>query len=171
MIRFINHLVWFIGLIALQVFVLDNVHFLGIFMPLIYIYALLRWPSDLSPNLTLIFAFLLGLSVDILSNTPGMHACATTLIAVLRYPILRLYISKEDLDNSRDVSERSLGLAVFWRYAILLVLIHHTTLFLLESFSFVNWLLLLVKIPVCSLLTLFFIFALERINSKEDVKS
>jgi len=82
-----------------------------------------------------------------------------------------LYISKEDLDNSRDVSEKSLGIAVFWRYAIILVLIHHTTLFLLESFSFVNWLLLLVKIPVCSLLTLFFIFALERINSKEDVKS
>jgi len=67
MIRFINHLVWFVGLIALQVFVLDNVHFLGIFMPLIYIYALLRWPSDLSLNLTLIFAFLLGLSVDILT--------------------------------------------------------------------------------------------------------
>ena len=170
MMRFINHLIWFVGLIALQVFVLDNVHFLGVFLPLIYVYALLRWPSDMSPNLTLILGFLLGLSVDILSNTPGMHACATTLIAVLRYPVLRLFVSKEDL-GSKDVNEKSLGIGAFWKYAILLVLVHHFTLFLLESFSFINWLLLLVKIPVCSVLTLLFIFALERINSKEDAKS
>jgi rod shape-determining protein MreD len=170
MMRFISHLIWFAGLISLQVFVLDNVHFLGVFLPLIYVYALLRWPSDMSPNLTLIFAFVLGLSVDMLSNTPGMHACATTLIAVLRYPVLRLFVSKEDL-GSMDVNERYLGIGAFWRYTVLLVLIHHTTLFLIESFSFMNWLLLLIKIPVCSLMTLLFIFALERINSKEDVKS
>lgn len=170
MMRFINHVVWFVGLIALQVFVLDNVHFLGVFLPLIYIYALLRWPSGMSGSLTLILGFLLGLSVDMLSNTPGMHACATTLIAVLRYPVLRLFVTKEDL-GSKEVSEKSLGMGVFWKYAILLVLVHHTVLFLLESFSFINWLLLLIKIPVCSLLTLIFIFALERINSKEDAKS
>jgi hypothetical protein len=170
MIRFINHLIWFVGLVALQVFVLDNIHFLGIFMPLIYVYALLRWPSDMSPKMTLIFGFLLGLSVDMLSNTPGMHATATTLMAALRYPVLRLFVSKEDL-GSKDVGERSLGMGTFWKYAFILVFIHHITLFLVESFSFVNWLLLLVKIPSCSMLTLLFIFALERLNSKEDAKS
>jgi rod shape-determining protein MreD len=168
--RFINHLLWFAGLIVLQVFVLDNVHFLGIFLPMIYIYALLRLPSDMSPNLVVLLGFLLGLSVDILSNTPGMHAFATTLIGFLRYPVLRLFVSKEDLGN-KNVSERSLGAGAFWKYAILLVLIHHAVLFLIESFSFTNWLLLLTKIPVCSLLTLVFIFALEHINSKEDVRS
>jgi len=170
MIRFLNHFIWFIGLIALQIFVLDNVHFLGVFLPLIYVYALLRWPSDLSPNLTLIFGFILGLTIDIMSNTPGMHACATSLIAVLRTPMMHLFVSKEDL-GSRNVSEKTLGIGAFWNYAILLVFVHHTTLFLLESFSFVNWALLLVKIPVCTLLTVVFIFALERINSKDDVKS
>ena len=170
MIRLINHLIWFIGLIALQVFVLDNVHFLGVFLPLIYIYALLRWPPDLSPNWTLILGFLLGLSVDMLSNTPGMHASATTLIAAFRYPVLRLFVSKDEL-GSKDVSESSLGMGAFWKYTIILVLIHHTVLFFLESFSLVNWSLILAKIPVCSMLTLLFIFALERINSKEDAKS
>lgn len=170
MMRLINHLIWFVGLVALQVLVLDNVHFMGVFLPLIYIYALLRWPSDMSPNLTLILGFLLGFSVDVLSNTPGMHASATTLIAVLRYPALRLFVSKEEL-GSKDVSEKSLGMGAFWKYTILLVLIHHTALFCLESFSFINWLLLLAKVSVCSLLTLLFIFALERINSKEDAKS
>lgn len=170
MIRFINHLIWFVGLAALQVFVLDNVHFLGVYMPLIYVYALLRWPSGISSNWILILGFMLGLSVDVMSNTPGMHACATTLMAVFRNPILHLFISKEDM-GSRDVNERTLGMGAFWNYASILILIHHATLFTLESFSFVNWTLLLVKIPACSLLTLLFVFALERINSKEDVKS
>lgn len=170
MMRFINYLLWFVSLVALQVFVLDNVHFLGVYLPLIYIYALLRLPSDMSPTLVILLGFLLGLSVDILSNTPGMHASATTLIGFLRYPILRLFVSKEDLGN-KNVSERSLGTGAFWKYAVLLVLIHHTVLFLIESFSFTNWPLLLTKIPVCSLLTLAFILALEHINSKEDARS
>jgi len=170
MMRFINHCFWFFGLIALQVFVLDNVHFMGVFLPLIYIYALLRWPSDLSPGLVVILSFLLGFSVDILSNTPGMHASATTFIGFLRYPVLRLFVLKEDI-GSRDVTERFLGIGTYWKYAFFLVIVHHTVLFFLESFSFVNWLLLLEKIPVCSLLTLIFIFAIERINTKEDAKS
>lgn len=169
MTRFVNHLLWFVGLVALQVFVLDNVHFLGVFLPLIYIYAILRLPSDMSPNIVILLSFLLGLSVDILSNTPGMHASATTLIGFLRYPVLRLFVSKEDLGN-KNASENSLGVGAYWKYAVLLVLIHHTVLFMLESLSFSNWPLLLTKIPVCSLLTLTFILVIEHINSKEDAR-
>jgi rod shape-determining protein MreD len=170
MTRFVNHLLWFVGLVALQVFVLDNIHFLGVFLPLIYIYAILRLPSDMSPNIVILLSFLLGLSVDILSNTPGMHASATTLIGFLRYPVLRLFVSKDDLGN-KNASEKSLGTGAYWKYAVLLVLIHHTVLFMLESLSFSNWLLLLTKIPVCSLLTLAFILIIEHINSKEDARS
>jgi hypothetical protein len=170
MTRFVNHFLWFIGLIALQVFVLDNVHFLGVFLPVIYVYALLRWPSDMSTSLVLILSFLLGISVDALTNTPGMHASATTLMGALRYPTLRLFVSKDDL-GSKEVGVATLGAGPFWKYAILLVFIHHLTLFLLESFSFANGWLLLIKIPVSCLLTLLFIFAFERINRKKDAKS
>jgi rod shape-determining protein MreD len=170
MMRYVNHVFWFLGLIALQVFVLDHVHFLGFFLPVLYIYALLRWPADMSTSLVLIFGFFMGLSMDVFSNTPGLHASATTLIAFLRYPTLRLFVSKEDLGN-KDVSQDSLGIAAFWKYAVLLVVIHHTTLFLLESFSFVQGWLLLVKIPACCILTLLFIFAFERMNQKKNAKS
>lgn len=171
MTRFIHHLIWFIGLIVLQVFVLDNVHFLGVFLPLAYVYALLRWPSDMPSNSILIAGFLLGLSIDVFSNTPGMHASATTWMAALRNPVLRLFVSKEDLGNDDAINEKTLGFSAFWKYTFVLVLIHHTSLFLLESFSFVHWLLLLKKILICSLLSMLFIFAFERINGKEDAKS
>jgi len=139
------------------------------FLPIVYIYALLRWPPDVSPALVILFGFLLGLSVDVLSNTPGMNASATTLIAFLRYPTLRLFVSKEDL-GSKNIGETTLANGAFWKYIVLLVLIHHSTLFILEDFSFSNTLMLLLKIPVCSLLTLIFIFAFERINGKKDAR-
>ena len=167
--RYINHILWFLGLIALQVFILNNTHFLGIFLPIVYIYALLRWPPDVSPALVVLFGFLLGLSVDVLSNTPGMNASATTLIAFLRYPTLRLFVSKEDL-GSKNIGETTLANGAFWKYVVLLVLVHHSTLFILEAFSFTNTLMLLLKIPVCSLLTLIFIFAFERISGKKDAR-
>jgi len=169
MMRYINHILWFLGLIILQVFILNNTHFLGMFLPIVYIYALLRWPPDISPTLAILFGFLLGLSVDVLSDTPGMNASATTLIAFLRYPTLRLFVSKEEL-GSRVIGESTLANGAFWKYTVLLVLIHHATLFILEDFSFSNSVLLLLKIPVCTLLTLIFIFAFERINVKKDAR-
>lgn len=169
MMRYVNHFLWYLGLILLQVFILNNTHFLGIFLPFIYVYALLRWPPDMSPSVVILLGFLLGLSVDVLSNTPGMNASATTLIAFLRYPTLRLFVSKDDL-GSKNIAESTLANGAFWKYIVLLVLIHHSTLLILESFSFSNVLLLLLKIPVCTLLTLVFIFAFERVNGKKDAR-
>jgi len=167
--RYLNPILWFLGLIGLQVFILNNTHFLGVFLPIVYIYALLRWPPNTSPALVILLGFILGLSVDVLSNTPGMNASATTLIGFLRYPTLRLFVTKDDL-GTKDIGETTLANGAFWKYTILLVLIHHTTLLILEAFSFSNGFLLLLKIPVCTLLTLIFIFAFERINGKKDAR-
>lgn len=167
--QFIQHLIWFVALLSFQVLFLDNIHFLDVFFPMIYIYAILRLPSSLSPSIVLIISFLTGLTVDVFSNTPGMHASATTLLGFLRYPVLRLFVLKEDLVN-REVSISWLGGTIFWKYCVILVLIHHTALFLLESFTLLNIQELLIKIPVCSLLTLVFILAMEYLNSNKDAR-
>lgn len=167
--QFIQHLIWFAALLSFQVLFLDNIHFLNVFFPMIYIYAILRLPSSLSPSIVLIISFLTGLTVDVFSNTPGMHASATTLLGFLRYPVLRLFVLKEDLVN-REVSISWLGGTIFWKYCVILVLIHHTALFLLESFTLLNIQELLIKIPVCSLLTLVFILAMEYLNSNKDAR-
>jgi rod shape-determining protein MreD len=169
MMRLLKHAIWFVALVLFQIFVLDNTHFLGVFLPVVYIYALLRWPPSLPTAATVVLGFLLGLSVDVLSNTPGMHAASTTLIAFLRYPVLRLFVSKDDLGN-KEVGESSLGISAYWKYTVLLVFVHHSALFMLESFSLTNGLLVLLKIPVCTLLTLLFIGAFERINRQKDAR-
>ena len=164
--QFIQHLIWFVVLLSFQLLFLDNIHLLDVFFPMIYIYAILRLPSNLNTSAVLIISFFTGFTIDIFSNTPGMHASATTLMGFLRYPILRLFVLKEDLIN-REVSASWLGNNIFWKYCVILVLIHHSALFILESFTLLNIQELLVKIPVCSLLTLLFIFAMEFVNSNK----
>lgn len=165
----LQHLFWFIGLLLFQILILDNVHFLGIYVPMLYIYAILRLPSTLPTSVTLLIGFTVGLIVDIFTNTPGMHAAATTLMAGLRYPVIRLFVLKEDL-NSRTISLSGMGSSVFWKYTVLLVLVHHTALYLLEAMSFINGITLLIKIPVCGLLTILFIMAFELISPKEHAR-
>jgi hypothetical protein len=165
----VQHLFWFIGLLMFQLLLLDNLHVMGMFIPLLYVYAILRLPSTLSTYLVLIISFLTGMTMDIFSNTPGLHAAATTLMGMLRYPLIRLFVLKEDLSN-RNISMDSLGRTVFWRYVTPLVLIHHTSLYLLESLSYLNVANLLMKIPVCSLLTLLFIMALELVSPKDHAR-
>jgi len=167
--QFINHLLWFAGLLLLQILLLDNMHFMGIFIPVVYVYGILRLPSSMSVYSVLIIGFLVGLTMDIFSNTLGMHAAATTLLGLVRYPVIRLFVLKEDM-SSKNVSYVWMGKSVFWQYCLILVLLHHLTLFLLESLSFFNSWVLLLKVPVCTFLTMIFIFAMEFINHKDHAR-
>ncbi len=167
--QILQHFFWFVGLLLFQLLILDNMHFMGVYLPMLYVYALLRLPSTLSSYAVLLIGFTTGMVMDIFSNTPGMHTAATTLIAGIRYPLIRLFILKEDLSN-RSISLSWMGRSFFWRYVVVLVLIHHITLFLLEAMSFMNGITLLTKIPVCSLLTILFIMAFELISPKEHAR-
>jgi hypothetical protein len=165
--QFLQNTFWIVILLVVQVFLLDNFHFLGLFIPLIYIYGVLRLPASMSVYGNLCAGFLVGLVMDMFSSTPGLHTSATTLMAFMRYPVLRLFVLKEDLVN-REVSIKWLGVSVFWKYSLFLILIHHTTLFFLDALSFFNTPLLLLRIVVCSLLTLFLVFVLELFNKEDD---
>ena len=165
----LQHVFWFVGLLLFQLLVLDNIHFLGVYIPMLYIYALIRLPSSLSTSAVILIGFTVGLIMDMFANTPGMHTAATTLMAGIRYPLIRLFILKEDFSN-RTISLSWMGQSVFWRYTAIMVLVHHSAIFLLEAMSFMNGITLLTKIPVCSLLTILFIATFELINPKEHAR-
>ena len=161
MIRlFLKHSLLFVLLFLLQIVVLQQLYFWYV-VPLVYVYILIRWPATLSAGWVLTLGFLLGLLVDINADTPGMHAAATTFVAFLRPALLKGFITKEEIENL-EPRERSMGFIPFWKYVISIVLLHHTALYILESFSFFDPLLLLVKIIGSALLSLLLIFLFER---------
>ena len=85
-INYIHRIGWFVGLILLQVLILNNVHIAGVATPFLYVYFILKFNSGTSRNELMVWGFCMGLAIDIFSNTPGMNAAATVLLAFLRPP-------------------------------------------------------------------------------------
>lgn len=108
---------------------------------------------------------LLGLAVDVFSNTPGMNAAATTFLAFMRPSLLTLFTPR-DCAEDMEPGIKSMGFWLFFRYVLVGVALHHTVLFAIESFSFFDLGFLSLEILSSTLLTTFCVMAIEGICKK-----
>ncbi|MDR3652875.1 MAG: rod shape-determining protein MreD [Paludibacter sp.] len=155
----------FILLVLFQVLVLDNIQFLGFVNPYLYILFIIALPVQTPRWFSLILAFVIGITVGIFSNIPGPHAFATVLVAFSRDGIIKLFTQIEE-GNNPTPSFYTFGVSAYIKYVVLLVLIHNFTLFILESFSFINFWLLLSKIILSSVVTILLILGFQSIKTK-----
>ncbi len=158
----VESLFWFIGLVLLQVLLLNNIQIAGVINPFLYIYFIIALPIHTNRISLVFIGFALGLVIDVFSNTWGVHAMATTLIAFLRPYIFRVVSTQEELDKVMP-RFRTMG-ANYVKYIVLMVFIHHLFLFLLEAFSFQYFWIVFVKTLVSSLITIILIFTLEKVR-------
>ncbi len=157
---------WFVFLVLLQVLVLNNVHINHYATPLFYIYFILKIDSNIGRKNLMLWAFALGFCIDMFSNTPGMNAAASVLLAFCRPLLLRSHI----LRGSPEVFEpgvRAMGFSHFLRYALTGTLIHVGALDMLDAFSFVHIRILLFSIVSDVLMTLFCIVCVEMVRRKK----
>lgn len=163
--NYLHKIGWFVGLLLLQVLILNNVHIAGYATPFLYIYLILKFESDVSRNTLMLWAFFMGLAVDVFSDTPGMNASAIVLLAFLRPVFLRLFVPRDTLD-SLVPSIRAMGIFPFLKYLIVSVFVHHGILLAIEFFSFAHIGVLLLRIVASTLLTVACIMAVEGIRKK-----
>ena len=115
MIKNLHRIEWFVGLALLQALVFNQLHIGGYATPFLYIYFILKFNSKIGRNQLMLWAFMLGLTIDVFGNTPGMNAAACTCLAFFRNSLLRL-VTLRDLDEAFRPGVKSLGVAVFFRY-------------------------------------------------------
>ena len=156
----------FVLLVLLQVLILNGIPFLGLAIGLPYIYFIIKLPVGMNRNWILLLGFALGFVIDIFSNTPGVHAAATTFIAFSRRWIQGLFFSRDDFDQ--EIPKLSLLRDAFVKYAIAMILVHHSALILLESFSYSNPLIMVAKILGSSVLSFVFIMGFELVFNKKQ---
>lgn len=126
----------FVVVLLLQVVVFDNLDFLGLCNPFIYIIFILLAPFGTPTWILMLMAAVAGLVVDLSANTPGMHTAACILIAYLRPHVLRLIAFRNATYKEGDMpSSKSYGTLWFARYTIIMVAVHHVALFLIEQFD------------------------------------
>lgn len=156
----------FILLVLLQVLILNGIPFLGLAIGFPYIYFIIKQPVGINRNFLLILAFILGFTIDIFSNTPGVHAAATTLVAFSRRGIQGLFFSREDFDQ--EIPKLATLRDAFVKYVVAMILLHHTVLIFLESFSYSNPLIMVAKILGSSILSFIFIMGFELVFNKNQ---
>jgi len=129
----LNNILRFIGLLLLQIFVMDQVDFMGYICPIVYILFIILYPVDNNRWSFLIISFALGLIVDSFQDTGGAHAAASLTLAFIRPIFLKLVYGEGYLTKNIKVMKSSLD-----RFALLLVLsilIHHLVLYSLIYFN------------------------------------
>lgn len=165
----IRGLLYFIVFVAIQVLILNNIYYLRIATPFLYLYFLLKVPVGTSRSTMLVLSFMTGLTIDIFSNTPGMHAAACTFVGFFRASMIRFLIGKELLEGAFP-SYSVFGLGGFLRYTALFVFLHHVVLFLVESLTLFDPLFLIIRILSSTLLSIILIAIVEAFNM-EAVKN
>jgi rod shape-determining protein MreD len=142
------------------VFVLNNIRFSGFINPYIYILFILLLPVRFPRWISLLLGFGLGLIIDSFTNTPGVHAFATVLVAYLRKPVINAFISVEEGANPLP-GLYSFGVAAFVKYLVTLVVIHHTAFYFLEVFSFHDAGSTLMRIALNSFVTITILLGIQ----------
>ena len=155
----------FILLVFVQVFVLNNIQLWGYLNPYLYVLFILALPVRLPQWIELLLAFVLGLTIDMFSNTMGLHAFATVFLAFFRYPVIKLFAETEEGANPIP-SFHTFGIAGYLKYVVTLVIIHHFVLFLLEAFTFTNISALFLKALLSSLVTGLLIVAVQLLKKE-----
>lgn len=160
---FLKRLLQMAGLVALQVLVCNHIHFLGYATPMLYVLFLVWLPLNASRVGNLLWAFVLGLLIDIFSNTPGEAAASLTLTAFVQWPLLRLMAPKESTEDMVP-SCQTMGRWNHVRYILLLTLVHHVAFYLLESFSFFHAREVFVAFGASVLLSFLLMLVLETLR-------
>lgn len=144
-------------LCLIQALLLNKILLFGCATPLLFIYFVLSLPRNCSRSASILWSFLMGLAVDVMSNTPGVAAASMTLIGAVKPPFLEIFIqhdSEDDLVPTPSV----MGAGQYLYYSAALILLHNVVFFTLETFSFFDITGWLCDVFGSSLITLLFVF-------------
>ncbi len=160
-----KQIVLFLLLVLFQVMVFSNINFLGYINPYIYIYFILFYPIRHSRLTFLLVSFLLGLTIDMFSDSGGIHAAASVTIAFTR-PLALQYVFGFIFEH-QTLNFKKLEFLGKLRYIALLTFIHHFILFFLESFQISTILMVLQKTVFSSIFTIILCLIFSSFYSKK----
>ena len=148
-------------LVLFQVLLFNNIQFSGYVNPYVYVLFILLLPIEMPSWLLLLLSFALGLIMDFFSGSQGMHSSATVFAGFVRPYILRVISPRDGYESVSDPSMVIYGFRWFLTYTLLIVVVHHTTLFYLEVFRFADFFRTMLRVLLSSLFSITFILLIE----------
>lgn len=158
-------IVTFFSYVLLQVLLFNKMVLWGKGFAFVYVGYLLTFPFELGVIPAMLIGFVTGVSVDVFSNTLGIHAAASVLLMYSRPFLLNLLTPHGGYPVGASPRPVSMGFGWFSTYAIILIFIHHLFLFFVEAGSFHLFFLTLQKVIISTLFTYSVVMILQYLFS------
>lgn len=123
----------FVLLLAIQIIIFNNMSFLGYISPFPYILFIILYPVNGNRTGLIASSFLLGIVLDLFSNSGGTHATACLVLAYVRPSLFKFAFGLSY--EYQTIKLNDVITPQRFSFIFLSVIIHHLTLFLLEAFQ------------------------------------
>lgn len=155
----------YILVMVLQVLLFNQLQLWGACHPYIYILCLLMMPITLSHSADMLIGAAVGLVMDVFCNSLGVHMASCILVMFIRPYLLGAVVNDRDRLNEQ-ICLRTLGWEAFIKYMVILVVIHHLTVFMLAAWSISHIIFVLVETLVSGFITCILILGYNALSDK-----
>ncbi len=162
----------FLGLVLLQGLVFKNIGVGWESFPYLHIIVfplfILLLPLRTPKTLVIFLAFVIGLSVDFLYDTLGVHASAAVFTGFIRSFLLKIFEPRGGYNMAHSPTIARMGLSWFVRYVSILMFAHVFFYCSVEAFTFVYIVDILIKTIVSFLASMVFIMIFQLLFNPLD---
>ena len=152
----------FIILVLFQVFIFNQINLFGYINPLVYLLFMVNYRFDGNQTFFIFLGFLLGFSIDLMSQTGGAHTIASLTVSFLRPLLIRNAFGViSELPKSFKNDPRKLNRILF---LFLFILTHHLTYFIVIYFSWDAFLLIISGALITSFFSIILVLPISFIS-------
>lgn len=155
-------------IIFFQVLVFNQLEISAYVIPFVYPMLILSLIRSMNKPMLLGIAFVLGLFIDMFSNTGGAHAMGLTTLAFLRPYFLSSIGPTDSGSDHINPSIHNLGFKSYVVYAGILLFIHHIIVFFMEVFTMEDFMGTITRIVVSTITSIVLVFLLQLIFVKKE---
>lgn len=157
----------FFGYILLQVMLFNKMVLLGKGFAFVYVGFLLTFQFELGIIAAMLIGFATGISVDVFSNTLGIHASASVLLMYLRPILFNLFTPHGGYPAGAKPTPSVMGFSWFATYSLILIFLHHSMLFIVEAGGFHLFFYTLQKIILSTFFTFSIVVIIQYLFTKK----
>lgn len=152
-------------IMVLQVLLFDQLQLWGACHPYVYVLCLLMMPITLPHSVDMLIGAFAGFIMDIFCNSLGVHMAACILLMYIRPYLIGVIVNDKDRLNEQ-ISLHSIGMEALLKYTVIMVLIHHLTVFSLAAWSWSHMGFVLLETIVSSTITILLVIGYNVLRYK-----
>ena len=152
-------------IMVLQVLLFDQLQLWGACHPYIYVLCLLMMPITLPQSADMLIGAFAGFIMDIFCNSLGVHMAACILLMYIRPYLIGVIVNDKDRLNEQ-ISLHAIGMEALLKYTVIMVLIHHLTVFSLAAWSWSHMGFVLLETIVSSTITILLVIGYNVLRYK-----